>query len=286
MEAAGQEGGKRAVHQGRKRKAPTQARRHPWEVEAIFHFLARHDIGHSRSNNHRGSIAQVGSLITRRPDGCDDTKRVLRSMANGNAMEPGELQAELLKLGLFDCSHEILLAFHGNIVAVWMAGEIPQEWKGVTIKVLHKKRDRTECGNYRGLSLAAHAGKVRLKIVANRLGDFCEEGNAGLPICSPWTFRENHSPNIIYTVNRRNQPTAMDLYFLDWVRTRYKTEPETHTKSAHTALDYAWRRTDLRQSNVRRQREASGFEQYLRARFCFVLPFCCCLFLFSSCHIR
>ena len=33
-----------------------------------------------------------------------------------------------------------------------------------------------------------------------------------LPICSPWTFRENHSPNIIYTVNRRNQPTALDLY--------------------------------------------------------------------------
>ena len=57
-----------------------------------------------------------------------------------------------------------------------------------------------------------------------------------LPICSPWTFRENHSPDIIYTVNRRNQPTAMDLYFLDWVRTRYKTEPETHTKSAHTVL--------------------------------------------------
>ena len=38
------------------------------------------------------------------------------------------------------------------------------------------------------------------------------------------------------TVNRKNQPTAMDLYFLDWVRTRYKTEPETHTKSSHTVL--------------------------------------------------
>ena len=57
-----------------------------------------------------------------------------------------------------------------------------------------------------------------------------------LPICSPWTFKENHSPNIIYTVNRRNQLTAMDLYFLDWERTRYKTEPETRTKSAHTLL--------------------------------------------------
>ena len=26
--------------------------------------------------------------------------------------------------------------------------------------VLHKKKDRTECGNYRGISLVAHAGKI------------------------------------------------------------------------------------------------------------------------------
>ena len=91
-------------------------------------------------------------------------------MANGKAMGPDELPAELLKLGLSDSSHEILLVFHDIIVAVWMTGEVPQEWKDATIKVLHKKKDRTECSNYRGLSLVAHAGKVLLKIVANRLG--------------------------------------------------------------------------------------------------------------------
>ena len=52
-----------------------------------------------------------------------------------------------------------------------MTGEVPQEWKDATIKVLHKKKDRTECSNYRGLSLVAHACKVLLKIVANRLGN-------------------------------------------------------------------------------------------------------------------
>ena len=47
--------------------------------------------------------------------------------------------------------------------------------------------------------------------------------------------RESQSKH--HTVKRRNQPTAiLDLYFLDWVRTRYKTEPETHTKSALTVL--------------------------------------------------
>ena len=36
------------------------------------------------------------------------------------------------------------------------------------IKVLHEKKDRTECGSYRGISLVAHTGKVLLKIVATR----------------------------------------------------------------------------------------------------------------------
>ena len=46
------------------------------------------------------------------------------------------------------------------------------------IKVLHKKKDRAECGNYRGISLVAHAGKVLLKIVATRLSAYCEARRA------------------------------------------------------------------------------------------------------------
>ena len=59
------------------------------------------------------------------PPVVSEIKKVLRSMANGKAMGPDELPAELLKLGLSDNSHEVLLAFHGIIVAVWMAGEVP-----------------------------------------------------------------------------------------------------------------------------------------------------------------
>ena len=40
--------------------------------------------------------------------------------------------------------------------------------------VLHKKKDRTECNNYRGISVVAHAGKILLKIIARRLGEYCE----------------------------------------------------------------------------------------------------------------
>ena len=87
--------------------------------------------------------------------------------------------------------------------------------------------------NFLGKFRQVHNLKISDRLLRSK--SFFQENIPDLPICSPRTFRENHSPNI-YTVNRRNQPTATDLYFLDWVRTRYKTEPETHTKSAHTVL--------------------------------------------------
>ena len=37
-----------------------------------------------------------------------------------------------------------------------------------------QEEDQTDCGNYRGISLVAHAGKVILKIVAFRLGSYLE----------------------------------------------------------------------------------------------------------------
>ena len=53
-------------------------------------------------------------------------------------------------------------------------GRSPQQWKDATIKVLHKRKDRSDCNNYRGISLAAHSCEVLLKIVASRLSNYCE----------------------------------------------------------------------------------------------------------------
>ena len=57
--------------------------------------------------------------------------------------------------------------------------------------VLHKKRDRAEFGNSRGISLVAHAGKILLKIIACRPSEYCklvgilpEEQGGFRPNCS------------------------------------------------------------------------------------------------------
>ena len=114
------------------------------------------------------------------PPSLCETAEALRAMSNGKATGPDGLPAELLKLGLNGGTPEILYHFHSIVSQVWISGEVPQEWRGVTITVLHKKKDKTECGNYRGISLVAHAAKAHLKIMAHRLDKFLR-GNRCVP---------------------------------------------------------------------------------------------------------
>ena len=96
-----------------------------------------------------------------------------KAMANAKAVGPDGLPAELLKLGLQQ-DRTILRELHRLTILLWRQGRVPQQWKDAVIKVLYKKGDKTECGNYRGISLVSHAGKVLLKVVARRLGAYCE----------------------------------------------------------------------------------------------------------------
>ena len=93
-------------------------------------------------------------------------------MANAKAVGPDELPVVFLKLGLGDDS-TILQELHHTILVAWRTGTVPQLWKDAIITVLHKK-DKTECSNYRGISLVAHAGKILLKVVAARLSGYGE----------------------------------------------------------------------------------------------------------------
>ena len=60
------------------------------------------------------------------------------------------------------------------MTATWRGGGVPQERENATIIVLDKKTDPTEFGSYRGISLVARVGKALLKVIANRLSNYCE----------------------------------------------------------------------------------------------------------------
>ena len=91
-------------------------------------------------------------------------------MHNWKAPGPDSLVAELLKIDE-PAKPIVLERFHAIHVELWNGGEVPQQWKDATIKVLYKKSDRSKCNSHRGISLLSHAGKVLLKIIANRLSD-------------------------------------------------------------------------------------------------------------------
>jgi hypothetical protein len=55
---------------------------------------------------------------------------------------------------LIQARGEILLsAIHKLINSVWNKEELPHQWKETIIVPIHKKGDKTDCNNYRGISL-------------------------------------------------------------------------------------------------------------------------------------
>ena len=119
---------------------------------------------------------------------------------DGKAVEPDEVSVELFKITLNGDS-ALRRRLLDIVVRIWRGGEVPQQWKDVIIMVLHKKKDRTECGNYRGISLAAHAGKILLKIIARRLSEYC--GRVGFLPEEQSGFQPNRSTTDMMFVIRR-----------------------------------------------------------------------------------
>ena len=94
-----------------------------------------------------------------------------------------------------------------TVVRIWRGGEVlQQQWKYALIMVLPKKKDRAECGNYRGISLVAHAGKILLKTISRRLSEYCER--VGILPVEQSCFRPNRSTIDMVFVIRRLQELA------------------------------------------------------------------------------
>ena len=63
---------------------------------------------------------------------------------------------------------------HRLFLKIWKNEKVPQELKDASIVTIFKKGSRTECGNYRGISLLSVAGKILAKVLLNRLQPLSE----------------------------------------------------------------------------------------------------------------
>ena len=91
--------------------------------------------------------------------------RAITCQKDGKA--PGEdgIPAEIWKHGrdtLFSRLDQL-------ITNAWEVGSVPHVWKNASIVHISMKGDRTDCGNYSGISICSIAGKIFVRILLNRL---------------------------------------------------------------------------------------------------------------------
>ena len=129
----------------------------------------------------------------------------IHSLANRRAVGPDGVSVELFKI-ILNGDPALRQRLLDIVVRIWRGGEVPQQWKYAISMIPHKKKDRTECGNYRGISLVAHAGKILLKIIARRLSEYSER--VGILPEEQSGFRPNRSTTDTMLLIRRLQELA------------------------------------------------------------------------------
>jgi len=128
--------------------------------------------------------AAVGSEIrTKHSKQSKHHSEFLNVKPGGIHKSPGtdQIPAELIKAG----GRTIRGAIHKLIIAVWNKEELPEEWKQSVIVPIHKKGDKTECNNYRGISLLPATYKILSNILLSRLIPYAEEIMGGSSMWIP-----------------------------------------------------------------------------------------------------
>jgi hypothetical protein len=82
-----------------------------------------------------------------------------------------QILAELIHAG----GKILLSVIHKLINSVWNKEELPNQWKESIIVPIHKKGDKTDCNNYRGISLLSISYKISLNILLSKLSPYMDE---------------------------------------------------------------------------------------------------------------
>ena len=96
----------------------------------------------------------------------EEMNKALDSLVSGKAPGNDSIRAEVLKC----CKGNIISELHEILGLCWREGEVPQDMKDANIVTLYKKKgDRSDCNNYRGISLLSVIGKLFARVALKRL---------------------------------------------------------------------------------------------------------------------
>ncbi|KAI5739997.1 hypothetical protein M8J77_026070 [Diaphorina citri] len=97
-----------------------------------------------------------------------EVTKTIQEMKNNKA--PGEdgINMEMIKAG----GEPVATTIYQLIKQIWHEKKIPTEWTEATVIPLHKKGDKEDCNNYRGISLLNCTYKIFSKILLKRLESY------------------------------------------------------------------------------------------------------------------
>ena len=144
------------------------------------------------------------------PPSLHEIETAIKKTKNGKSPGPDGLPGEVFKFGgPLLCTH-----VHAIFCKVWANEVIPAEWKDADIITIYKKGDRTDCGNYRGISLLAAIGKIFARVLLQRLSNQVAEAILPETQCG---FRPNRSTTDMVFAARQIQEKCREqnkgLYF-------------------------------------------------------------------------
>jgi hypothetical protein len=96
---------------------------------------------------------------------------IIRTIKNGKAPGTDNITVELIKNG----GPELLQRIFNLLMQIWDQERMPEEWEIGIICQIFKKGDRTDCSNYRGITLLNSTYKIFSCLIYNRLAKYLEQ---------------------------------------------------------------------------------------------------------------
>ena len=106
------------------------------------------------------------------PPTVEELSIAINSLANNKAPGKDGIPAEIIKAGKQSC---LLSHLHELLLQCWEEGNVPQGMRDANIVTFYKnKGERSDCNNYRGISLLSIVGKAFARVALQKLQSLSE----------------------------------------------------------------------------------------------------------------
>ena len=120
-------------------------------------------------NDVRQTEIHTGEPLVPDPS-ASDVELAIEKLKSNKLPGIDQVPAELIKAGCKTIRRYV----HKLIISIWNKEEFPDEWKESTIVPIYKKGDKTDCSNYKGISLWPTMYKILSNILLSRLTPYAE----------------------------------------------------------------------------------------------------------------